>query len=177
VFVNRARNGEHRRQTVRNVEARLVTVVKEADKRLAKVEIEPIGSAPRTRCAAPMRPYGRPCATTPSTSPSSSVTPTPASHSASTRRPRNDAGGCRVSTWQRSTWPSNGRAIGREKAGKAPQSNSWLISQSRAERRIPQYKARIGHRAAVAQLARASACHAEGRGFESHQPLPTTEPN
>jgi hypothetical protein len=25
--------------------------------------------------------------------------------------------------------------------------------------------------AAVAQLARASACHAEGRGFESHQPL------
>ena len=27
-------------------------------------------------------------------------------------------------------------------------------------------------RAAVAQLARASACHAEGRGFESHQPLP-----
>ncbi len=26
--------------------------------------------------------------------------------------------------------------------------------------------------AAVAQLARASACHAEGRGFESHQPLP-----
>ena len=26
-------------------------------------------------------------------------------------------------------------------------------------------------RAAVAQLARASACHAEGRGFESHQPL------
>jgi hypothetical protein len=28
-----------------------------------------------------------------------------------------------------------------------------------------------GRRAAVAQLARASACHAEGRGFESHQPL------
>src|SRR6187399_3471034 len=27
--------------------------------------------------------------------------------------------------------------------------------------------------AAVAQLARASACHAEGRGFESHQPLRT----
>src|SRR5947199_4628515 len=25
----------------------------------------------------------------------------------------------------------------------------------------------------VAQLARASACHAEGRGFESHHPLPT----
>ena len=31
-------------------------------------------------------------------------------------------------------------------------------------------------RAAVAQLARASACHAEGRGFESHQPLPIAEP-
>src|SRR6185503_21188351 len=29
-------------------------------------------------------------------------------------------------------------------------------------------------RAAVAQLARASACHAEGRGFESLQPLPRT---
>src|SRR4051812_32636951 len=29
-------------------------------------------------------------------------------------------------------------------------------------------------RAAVAQLARASACHAEGRGFESHQPLAST---
>jgi hypothetical protein len=29
----------------------------------------------------------------------------------------------------------------------------------------------IRHRAAVAQLARASACHAEGRGFESLQPL------
>src|SRR5215204_6969463 len=32
-------------------------------------------------------------------------------------------------------------------------------------------------RAAVAQLARASACHAEGRGFESHQPLRIAEPN
>ena len=31
-------------------------------------------------------------------------------------------------------------------------------------------------RAAVAQLARASACHAEGRGFESHQPLRTKAP-
>src|SRR3954463_16225335 len=29
----------------------------------------------------------------------------------------------------------------------------------------------LAARAAVAQLARASACHAEGRGFESHQPL------
>src|SRR5215207_3657721 len=28
-----------------------------------------------------------------------------------------------------------------------------------------------GRRADVAQLARASACHAEGRGFESHHPL------
>src|SRR4051812_5415723 len=32
----------------------------------------------------------------------------------------------------------------------------------------------IAGRAAVAQLARASACHAEGRGFESHQPLAST---
>src|SRR2546423_5309021 len=31
-------------------------------------------------------------------------------------------------------------------------------------------------RAAVAQLARASACHAEGRGFESHQPLSRAPP-
>ena len=31
-------------------------------------------------------------------------------------------------------------------------------------------------RAAVAQLARASACHAEGRGFESHQPLRVKAP-
>ena len=31
-------------------------------------------------------------------------------------------------------------------------------------------------RAAVAQLARASACHAEGRGFESHQPLVLSVP-
>src|SRR3954463_3467316 len=31
-----------------------------------------------------------------------------------------------------------------------------------------------GPRAAVAQLARASAWHAEGRGFESHQPLAST---
>src|SRR5690348_14929474 len=30
--------------------------------------------------------------------------------------------------------------------------------------------------AAVAQLARASACHAEGRGFESLQPLPVEAP-
>jgi dihydrofolate reductase len=37
--------------------------------------------------------------------------------------------------------------------------------------RNPGGEARIGAYAAVAQLARASACHAEGRGFESHQPL------
>ena len=39
------------------------------------------------------------------------------------------------------------------------------------ESRKPQRQARIRPRAAVAQLARASACHAEGRGFESLQPL------
>lgn len=43
VFVSWARNGEHRCLTVRNVEARLITAVKEADKRLAEVEFEPIG--------------------------------------------------------------------------------------------------------------------------------------
>src|SRR3954463_6031611 len=35
----------------------------------------------------------------------------------------------------------------------------------------PRPRAILAPRAAVAQLARASACHAEGRGFESHQPL------
>src|SRR3954454_20421651 len=35
----------------------------------------------------------------------------------------------------------------------------------------PDARAILAARAAVAQLARASACHAEGRGFESHQPL------
>jgi integrase len=43
VFVSRARNGEHGRQTPRNVQARLLTVVKAANRRLAEVEIEPIG--------------------------------------------------------------------------------------------------------------------------------------
>ena len=37
-------------------------------------------------------------------------------------------------------------------------------------------RAILGARAAVAQLARASACHAEGRGFESLQPLVTKAP-
>jgi hypothetical protein len=43
------------------------------------------------------------------------------------------------------------------------------IAKPRAE--IPMAGLKSGPRAAVAQLARASACHAEGRGFESHQPL------
>src|SRR3954451_23192056 len=38
----------------------------------------------------------------------------------------------------------------------------------------PRPGAILAPRAAVAQLARASACHAEGRGFESHQPLART---
>ena len=44
------------------------------------------------------------------------------------------------------------------------------LTSARA-RRNRDRKARITPRAAVAQLARASACHAEGRGFESLQPL------
>ena len=50
----------------------------------------------------------------------------------------------------------------------------WCRRRGRPRRRRMQdsrRKARITPRAAVAQLARASACHAEGRGFESLQPL------
>src|SRR3954471_5423664 len=42
-------------------------------------------------------------------------------------------------------------------------------------RRPPRPRLYSAPRAAVAQLARASACHAEGRGFESHQPLSRKE--
>src|SRR4051794_13720077 len=45
---------------------------------------------------------------------------------------------------------------------------------ARNQERAP--TARITPCAAVAQLARASACHAEGRGFESLQPLHTKAP-
>src|SRR5690348_16836183 len=37
--------------------------------------------------------------------------------------------------------------------------------------RCSRASAKLAPRADVAQLARASACHAEGRGFESHHPL------
>jgi integrase len=44
VFVSRARNGQHARQTPRNVQARLRTAVKAANEALAEVGIEPIGA-------------------------------------------------------------------------------------------------------------------------------------
>ena len=47
-----------------------------------------------------------------------------------------------------------------------------LHAENLAERGKPAESAAIlAARADVAQLARASACHAEGRGFESHHPL------
>ena len=42
VFVSRSRNGVHRRQTKRNVEARLKATVRRANERLAEAGIEPI---------------------------------------------------------------------------------------------------------------------------------------
>jgi integrase len=44
VFVSRARNGRHARQTARNVQARLRTAVKAANAKLAEVGLEPIGA-------------------------------------------------------------------------------------------------------------------------------------
>lgn len=43
VFVSRARRGQHARQTPRNVQARLATAVKAANRKLAASGIEPIG--------------------------------------------------------------------------------------------------------------------------------------
>ncbi len=43
VFVSRARRGQHARQTPRNVQARLATAVKTANRKLAASGIEPIG--------------------------------------------------------------------------------------------------------------------------------------
>ena len=56
----------------------------------------------------------------------------------------------------------------RAERGRGPRSSTrrWTPPEPRRPGRL--YSAA---RAAVAQLARASACHAEGRGFESHQPL------
>ena len=66
-----------------------------------------------------------------------------------------------------SPWLSNAQEWG----GKLLRRPRPAADPSRARRRKRCHKARIPLRAAVAQLARASACHAEGRGFESHQPL------
>lgn len=43
VFVSRARDGQHSRQTPRNVQARLLTAVKAANDQLAEIGVEPIG--------------------------------------------------------------------------------------------------------------------------------------
>lgn len=43
VFVSRSRHGEHARQTPRNVQTRLVTAVKAANRQLVEAGIEPIG--------------------------------------------------------------------------------------------------------------------------------------
>src|SRR6478609_8273916 len=61
-------------------------------------------------------------------------------------------------------WAGMGRGSGSNDPANLPVA-------SYAGRWIRHGKARITPHAAVAQLARASACHAEGRGFESHQPL------
>jgi integrase len=45
VFVSRARNNVHRRQTKRNVEARLKATIKRANERLSKVGIAPMSEA------------------------------------------------------------------------------------------------------------------------------------
>jgi hypothetical protein len=61
--------------------------------------------------------------------------------------------------------------LGRDWAGSRSAWRAALTGRCVARSRNPHRQARIRPRAAVAQLARASACHAEGRGFESHQPL------
>ena len=65
------------------------------------------------------------------------------------------------------------RDWGREPSGRRGSSRATFPG---AERRKLRPQARIPPHAAVAQLARASACHAEGRGFESLQPLVTKAP-
>ena len=75
---------------------------------------------------------------------------------------------------------SSSTGTARRRSGRATRATGGRRDVHRAARpRRPARRARrldSAPRAAVAQLARASACHAEGRGFESHQPLPIAEP-
>ena len=63
------------------------------------------------------------------------------------------------------------RSVIRDVETGLPAGRGGLVGHREAPRGDHRGGARIRPRAAVAQLARASACHAEGRGFESHQPL------
>jgi hypothetical protein len=99
------------------------------------------------------------------------------SSSASTRRLRSDeASSLRRSDdanrrRRRILRPSTWLSIGQGWAGRTRTSNFRLKLLFPGRRRKWHCQSRITTYAAVAQLARASACHAEGRGFESLQPL------
>ena len=71
--------------------------------------------------------------------------------------------GRRQPSWRARAWCS---------ARSASSPTSWAPTSTRSPRSSsPDRSLFSAHHAAVAQLARASACHAEGRGFESLQPL------
>ena len=167
MFVSRERHGRHARQTPRNVQARLTTAVKAANVELVELGIEPIGK---------VSPH--------------SLRRTYASLRAALRddpvfiaeQPGHRDARFTFSTYQRAVkrrekltgayLEAFDRALDWDHwAPRAIFGSRCRIRPKRPGCRIPRCKARIRHRAAVAQLARASACHAEGRGFESHQPL------
>ena len=104
-----------------------------------------------TRCAACARPGSRSTAppTTGSARRSTSATPT--------RTGSSSTGTAREEEWPRDPATGGRRDVHRAARPRRP---------ARRARRLDSAPC-----AAVAQLARASACHAEGRGFESHQPL------
>ena len=100
----------------------------------------------------------QPRATSPESTPtSSSATPSQPSPAARSRRPSPGwRSRCRrISSRTRASLPAP--------ASPRPASPGW--------RGLHRPRIEFTDCAAVAQLARASACHAEGRGFESHQPL------
>src|SRR6188768_2422292 len=63
------------------------------------------------------------------------------------------------------------RALPRGRGGERPEPDGACRQESLHGPVSQRGAAIIRARADVAQLARASACHAEGRGFESHHPL------